>query len=152
MGLINYTTRVPHLRSVDQIVSMLRKANAHSVTQKWDGFGNVESIEFALTIEFGKLSFRLPANVAQVLITLKRQAEDGVIPKRFSGDIDHARRVAWRIMREWIEVQMALIEVSRVKPDQAFLAYTINPQTGQTVYEMMIESKFERLALPAPKT
>jgi hypothetical protein len=110
-----------------------------------------ESLSLPLQTQFGQMGFRLPADPQPVIATLKRQAMAGKIPKRFASDVAQARRVAWRIVRQWVEAQLAIIELSMVKPEQVFLPYAINPQTGQTVYEMMIESKFERLALPSPK-
>lgn len=150
MGLLNYTTQIDVAKSVGEIIAMLGAAKAQAITQHFDGAGNVTAIEFAIMTQFGQMGFRLPADPQPVLATLKRQALAGQIPRRFAHDVAQARRVSWRIVRQWVEAQLAIIELAMVKPEQVFLPYAINPQTGQTVYEMMIESKFERLALPAP--
>lgn len=151
MGLLNYTTQIAAATSVAEIIGLLGAAKAQAITQHFDGAGNVTAIEFAIMTQFGQMGFRLPADPKPVCETLKRQAMAKQIPKRFINDVDQARRVAWRIVKNWVEAQLAIIELSMVKPEQVFLPYAINPQTGQTVFEMMVESKFERLALPAPK-
>lgn len=151
MGLLNYTTKVAVAKSIAEIIQMLRAAKADSVMQRFDGSGNVVALEFSVKTQYGQMGFRLPADPLPIMATLKQQANKGEIPRRFASDVDQSRRVAWRIVRQWVEAQLAIIELSMVKPEQVFLPYAINPQTGQTVYEMMIESKFERLALPAPK-
>lgn len=151
MPLLNYTTQIDPAKSIGEIIAMLGAAKAQAITQRFDGAGNVTALEFAIMTQFGQMGFRLPADPAPVCATLKRQALAGQIPRRFTNDVAQARRVAWRIVRQWVEAQLAIIELSMVKPEQVFLPYLINPQTGQTVYEMMVDSKFDRLALPAPK-
>lgn len=150
MGLLNYTTKISVATSVAEVCAMLAQAKANAITQHFDGAGNVTAIEFSIATEFGQMGFRLPADPTPVIATLKRQALARQIPRRFAHDVAQARRVAWRIVRAWTEAQLAIIQLSMVKPEQVFLPYAINPQTGQTVYEMMIENKFERLALPSP--
>lgn len=150
MGLLNYTTKVPVNKTVLEVVGILSKSKAQSIMQRFDGAGNCTAIEFSIMTQFGQMGFRLPADPAPAIATLKRQALTRQIPSRFAGDVAQARRVSWRIVKQWVEAQLAIIELGMVKPEQVFLPYAINPNTGQTVYEMMIESKFERLALPAP--
>lgn len=150
MGLLNYSTQIDSGKSVAEIIALLGAAKAQAITQHFDGAGNITSLEFAIATQFGQMGFRLPADPLPVIATLKRQALAKQIPKRFIGDVQQARRVGWRIVKQWVEAQLAIIELGMVKPEQVFLPYAINPNTGQTVYEMMIESKFERLALPAP--
>ena len=58
----------------------------------------------------------------------------------------HARRVGWRILKDWIEAQMALLETEMVEFDQVFLAYMVINKT-QNLYEYMLESGFQ-VALP----
>jgi hypothetical protein len=69
-----------------------------------------------------------------------------------ANDAFHARRVAWRILRNWTEAQLALIEVGMVKVHEVFLPWMQDPATGKTLFSTMEERKFDGLALPAPVT
>ena len=60
---------------------------------------------------------------------------------------DQARRVAWRIVRDWVEAQMAIVELEMAKVDQVFLPYARTPN-GQTLYEHVRASNL--LSAPHP--
>jgi len=92
----------------------------------------------------------LPANIEAVKRILKKQALTGKIPRRYADDIDQATRTAWRILKDWLLAQSALIETGMATVEQVFLPYAQNA-SGLTLYEALIEKKFAGLALPAPK-
>lgn len=155
-GLLNYTTQIDADKSIGEIVAMLGGNGAQAILTEYKN-GVVDAISFRVVFPYGHVAFSLPANVGAVGIVLKRQAEKGKIPKRFINDAAQARRVAWRIVRDWIESQLALIKVGMVSMEQVFLPYAQNPNTGQTVYEELKSNQFRQLtipnvmALPAPK-
>lgn len=55
-----------------------------------------------------------------------------------------AARVGWRILKDWIEAQLALIETGMVTIEQVFLPYVQNDK-GQTLYEAIADKKFAGL-------
>lgn len=52
---------------------------------------------------------------------------------------EQAQRVAWRVLKSWIEAQIAIIETGMVAADEVFLPYQI-VQGGETVYEAYLRS------------
>lgn len=148
-GILAYTTEVSDRKSVGEIIGMLSEAKAGAIMQEFDGVGNVTVINFRIATQFGQMTFRLPANVRAVDACLKEQARRGKIARRFGNDSQHSRRVAWRILRHWLEAQLALITVGLAKPEEVFLPYAQNAD-GKTVYETLEEKRFSGLALPAP--
>lgn len=78
--------------------------------------------------------------------TLTQQADAGAVRRSFVTR-KHARRVAWRILKDWIEAQAAIIEAGMATFDDVLLPYMLAPG-GQTVYELYAD---RRLALPAAK-
>lgn len=151
MALLNYTTKIDANRSVSEIVNMLAKARAQAITQRMDGSGHVIGIEFSVITKFGQMGFRLPADPRPVVETLNRQAMAGQIPKRFKNDAAQARRVSWRIVRDWVQAQLAIIQIGMVNIEQVMLPYALDPSSGQTLFEMMTEQRFKQLALPEAK-
>jgi hypothetical protein len=150
VGLLNYTTSISGDKTVSEIQGKLALAGARQVLHEYDGFGNVSSVSFRINTQFGEMAFRLPANIRAVEEVLKRQARAGKIARKFENDPAQAARVAWRILKDWIEAQLALIETGMVTVEQVFLPYAQNA-TGQTIYESLLEKKFSGLALPAPQ-
>jgi len=64
---------------------------------------------------------------------------------------EQAARVAWRVVKDWLEAQLAMIEAGMVDLEQVFLAYAQNP-AGETIYEVMRSQRFSNLLLEQPKT
>lgn len=148
MPLLNYTTEVKVDKTITELQQLLIKAKAIAVLCDYDGATNVTAISFKVNTQFGIMSFRLPADPSPVAQLLKSQAVAGKIPRRYINDMDQARRVCWRIIKQWVESQTALIEIGMVTVEQVFLPYAQNDR-GQTVYESLVATKFESLALPA---
>lgn len=144
MALLNYTTSISAEKTVGEIQSKLAKAGAHQILHEYDGFGNVAALSFRINTRFGNVAFRLPSNIGAVEAILKKQFGRG----RYT-DIEQATRVGWRILKDWVEAQLALIETGMVTIEQVFLPYAQDSK-GQTVYESILERKFTGLALPAP--
>jgi hypothetical protein len=102
-------------------------------------------LSFRIPTEFGVLTFLLPANIHRVYQVIVR---DTRIPPSLRTK-EQAARVAWRIVKDWIEAQLAMIEAGLVDLEQVFLPYA-QDATGRTFYELMRERKFQPL-LPGSK-
>lgn len=55
--------------------------------------------------------------------------------------LTQAERVAWRILKDWVEAQMALLDIEMVRFEEIFLPY-IETKNGRTVYERLEEKQF----------
>src|ERR1022692_3406009 len=110
MGLLNYTTSISGEKTVGEIQSSRARAGAMSVLHDYDQQGNVESMSFKIQTQFGMIAYRLPSNIPAVAKVLEKQARAGKIPRRYIDDQAQASRVAWRILKDWMEAQLALIE------------------------------------------
>lgn len=130
MGLFKYTTNIAAEQSLGEITGMLAKAGAHRVVTDYEG-GRISALEFTIELDGEPLSYRLTANVEgarrAMVEELRRQ-------KKAISDTDHARNVAWRIMREWVAVQTALVECEQASLAQIFFPYAI-AGSKQTAFE-----------------
>ena len=54
---------------------------------------------------------------------------------------EQAYRVAWRNILDWVEAQMALLEIEMAKIEEIFLPYMVN-STGETFFERMEQRGF----------
>jgi len=131
MPLLNYTTSISPQKTVMEIQTALAKAGASRILTDMDNEGNIVALSFQLkNPETGMpISFKLPTDWKPVHETLKRQR---VTPKLQTPE--QALRVAWRITKDWVEAQLAIIETRMVTPAQVFLPYAIT-KDGSTVYE-----------------
>lgn len=133
MALLNYTTTVSAERTAGQIIAKLAKAGASQVLTDYTD-GHPTGLAFALPTPTGLRRYRLPVDVVAVFRVLEKQRD---VPARYSTP-DQAERVAWRIMKDWIEAQLAIIETQMVTLDQVFLPYML--MGGErTVYDLFLE-------------
>lgn len=135
MPLLDYTTSVPVARTVAQVQAKLVEHGARAVMMEYDDRGRIKSLAFNVEMPNGELPIRVPIDAAATLRVLQRQADNHEIPARYARE-EQAYRVAWRIIKDWIESQMSLLETEMVKMQEIFLPYVITPG-GQTIFKVM---------------
>jgi hypothetical protein len=140
-SLINYTTQVPVVATISHIQRTLVEAGARQVLVEYDDRRMPCGIAFAAETPAGSRQFVLPVNGERVQIVLKRDR----VPPRYSTR-EHADRVAWRILKDWLEAQLAIIRTDMVSLDQVMLPY-MRADDGRTVYEVYRDEQF--VALPS---
>ena len=126
MPLLNYTTKIDVFVSLGEIQSQLVKHGARKVMQDYDGTGHITALVFAIETPCGMRGYRLPANVEAVHAVLTKQ--------KVKCDRAQAERVAWRIIKDWVEAQMAILESEMVQMDEIFLPYMVD-DAGQTLFQ-----------------
>lgn len=137
--LLNYTTTVPVARTIGQVQGQLVEAGARAIMTEYTDAGRITGISFAVQTGYGMQSFLLPVNAHKVLKVLERER----VQSRYQTE-EHAERVAWRILKDWLEAQLAIIRTEMVTLDQVMLPY-MRAEGDRTVYELFVEQK---LALP----
>lgn len=145
MPILNYTTTISAERSVAEIQKRLVKFGAQQILTEYNDDGELVAVSFRVPREPAMLTFRLPARVDNIYVMLQRS---GSRVSRKHRTREHAARVAWRIIKDWIEAQIAIIEAEQVELTEVFLPYLQDEQTGQTLYQRLAESGFKRLGPP----
>lgn len=132
MPIKDYSTKVDVFTTLGEIQGMLVKHGAKKVLQEFDDDGNVQSVSFMINTPMGIQAVRLPANVDAVQKTLAKQ--------KVKADRAQAQRVAWRIIKDWVAAQMAILESEMVSMDEIFLPYMLNTD-GQTVHQLFVKNQ-----------
>lgn len=139
MALLNYSTTVDAYKTVAEIEQMLVKHGAKSIMKSYEG-EDVTSLSFLIDTGNGNVPVKLPVRLDDVLQVLTEQKK--AHPKaNIKATREQANRVAWRILKDWIEVQMALLDMKMVKFEEIFLSY-IETADGKTIYEKLEEKQF----------
>lgn len=144
MAILNYTTTVAVTKTIGEIHARLVEAGARSIQTHYDGGGHPQAVIFAMETNYGPRTFSLPADTTRVLAVMRKDR----VPPRYQTP-EQAERVAWRILKDWLEAQLALIRVDMAALDQVMLPYMTDPETGRTVYEVYRD---RQLALPTGDT
>ncbi len=131
---LNYTTSVPVDRSVQQIQKILVAHGATSIIINYEG-ELPASLSFMVGTQYGSMPFRLPANVAGV----RNIMVDNRLPGYTKASQPH--RVAWRVLKDWVEAQMAIIEAGMAPPEEVFLPYLVTAD-DTTLFQVMKDRRF----------
>lgn len=131
MAILNYTTGVSADKTVGEIQKMLGQKGASRVSVDYQD-GRPSAVSFTLLVQKKVLPFRLPCNIPGVLAALIKQKVPGQYRNR-----EHAARVSWRILKDWIAAQVALVEAGQAEMAEVFMPYMLNDK-GQSAYQELL--------------
>lgn len=140
MPLLNYTTTVPSVKTAAEIQELLGRGGASEVSMRYAG-GQVVAIRFRLAGPLGEQEYSLPVDPAPVLAMLRRECEP-----RYRNP-EQAERTAWRITKDWVEAQLAMVATAMVSLDQVMLPY-LQVAPGGSFYDHVVERGLRQLEAP----
>lgn len=143
----NYTSSIPINRIFDGIQKVLAEHGAKQILFEYGKDGKIYGITFVVETLGQNIPIKLPARIAEAQALLKYQYEQGLIRDRKVLEPEHAYRVAWRNIWDWVAAQMALLDIKMAKIEEVFLPY-MTDQSGKTFFEVVEENKFK---LPSGK-
>ena len=142
MPILNYTTKVSAERTIMSIQKMLAKFGAIAILIEYGPEGEESALSFRFMHEGVMLSFRLPARLDAIYKILCDTCEPRYHHR------EQAARVTWRILKDWVEAQLAIVEAEQADLVEVFLPYAQNEETGQTLYKSIREGGFKLLGGP----
>jgi len=142
MGLLNYSTRIPAAQTAGEVQGILGKNGAKAVMIEYGDDGGAEALSFQIKRGDNTLGFRLPIEPDKVLKVLQDQYDSGKLRSHQGRpDREQSVKVAWRILKDWIEAQMAYLETQMVTMEQLFLPYMLT-RDNKTLYQTMLDRGF----------
>lgn len=141
MAILNYTTKIESTKTIGEIQGILAKAGAKSVSVDFDDDGQPVALTFAIALDQDFINYRLPSNADGVYEALCKAPKTSKAQRT----MEQARRVAWRIIKDWVEAQLAIIEAKLATLPEVFLPYAIAPN-GQTLFQIVEQHGVKALA------
>ena len=151
MPLLNYTTKIPAEQTAAEIMSVLVRRGATDILTHYGPGGMATGLKWRMETANGTMGFALPINTEAVFEILTR---DRVMRTNPEARMQQANRTAWRIIKEWILAQMALIETEMVTVEEVFMPYMLTGR--QTLYQALTNGDLKMLPgadlemLPSP--
>jgi hypothetical protein len=130
MPTLNYTTTIAPAKTIAEMQTALVKHGASSVVVRYENQRAV-GLGFVLPTPHGDREFYLDVDPARVLALLTRQKQGN---SRIKADADQAERVGWRVLKDWLLAQLAIIEAQLVELDQVMLPY-LRVDADHTLYQ-----------------
>lgn len=146
MFLKNYTSDVPVSQTIYRIEQVLIKCGVSGINKEYLSGGKVAAIMFCIELQPGKpMNVRIPVNEERALEALwnnyKTASPNG--SKMKSDFVEQSRRTAWKIVQDWVEVQMSMVQMKQADFREVFLPYFWDGK--RTFFTMVKDSGFRAL-------
>lgn len=163
MFLKNYTSNVPVSETIHNIEKVLIRCGVSGITKEYGKTpGEVVAVTFHIRTDPNAPQFtiRLPADKEKALEALWLDYVDGDKlndkgdaiagwgnrKKKTRKDfVAQADRTAWKIIQDWVEVQMSMIQTRQAEFTEVFMPYIYDGE--QTIYQR-VKAGGMRLLLP----
>lgn len=143
----NYSSTIQINRIFKKLQQTLAKHGAQQVTFDYGKDGKVYGVVFSVLFREQKIWVKLPARVDKAHAVLKSQYNAGLIRDRKVLDPEQAYRVAWRNIYDWVDAQMALLDIEMARMEEVFLPYMVDG-SGKTYFEWFENRGFQLPAAP----
>src|SRR5215831_14878611 len=163
--LKNYTSGVPVSQTIYRIEQTLIKCQVKDISKEYSSTGRVLALRFSIQqksvegVELPSVQIRLPVDVemCQQALWLDYAAGEKLDEKgtrirwnrrkqKSKADfLDQAERTAWKIMQDWVEVQLSMIQLKQADTLEVFLPYVWD---GKTTFYKHIKDRGYRGLLP----
>lgn len=145
MAIKNYTSDMRMDRIFAALQQTLGQHGARRISFDYGDDGRVHGVSFVISVDGRFIPVKLPARVDKAQTVLKRQWEAGAIShkqgrEKTYGD-EQAYRVAWRNILDWVQAQMALLEIEMATIEEVFLPYMVTT-SGETFFEATQRTHF----------
>jgi hypothetical protein len=135
-GPLNYTTTIEATKSASECIARLAQHGAGAIGITY-ALMKPTGLSFVIDTPYGPRSFALPVNVRGTHKALQEGYRRGAVPNRYN-NLEQAERVAWRVLKDWLEAQLALIEAGVADMTQVMLPY-MQDEGGMTVWQRYLE-------------
>ena len=141
----NYTTDIPIEKIIERLQRVLGEHGARQVIFDYGDDGKIYGVQFVIRVQDTFVPVKLPARVDKAQAVLKLQYEKGLISRKVGKAVygpEHAYKVAWRNILDWVEAQMALLDIEMAKLEEIFLPYVVN-KSGKTLFEVFEQNSYQ---------
>lgn len=146
MNIKNYTSTVSVISSISRIEHSLACAGATHIAKIYEegGTGRPIGMIFQINSNGVPVAFRLPAKTESVFKIFWQ----GIKKPRPKTEINikaQADRTAWKILSDWIDIQVSLIQLNQAEAIEVFLPYAYDSKSDKTLFEKMKQENFKLL-------
>ena len=143
MNIRNYTSSVPVTNSINYIEHRLSTAGASHIAKFYEGNRPVGMI-FQISQNSIPLTFKLPAKSESVFNVLynavKRPRPSTKETIRMQSD-----RTAWKILSDWVDIQVTMIQLEQAEFAEVFLPYFYDQKLNKTLFEKVAANEIKLL-------
>jgi hypothetical protein len=137
----NASTHVDYWKSLSEIHMILAKGGADHINIRHEQ-GIPVGMSFTISIDNFPINFMLPVQIDGLKEILKGDRHGRMLRGAANFD-DKVLRVGWRIVKDWVDAQIAFIEARKAEDRMralatAFLPYAVNTK-GETLAQIILD-------------
>jgi len=133
----NYTSGVSPAKSIAAIEELLILAGAKQISKFYNDSMEIDGIIFQMPLKPGVMPiFKLPSKVKNVARIMNARTE---AQKR------QAECTAWKLLHDWVSIQVSMIKLEQIESVEAFLPYVYDTQEKRTLFESAKDGKIKLL-------
>lgn len=140
----NYTSQVTVNSSVQHIEDCLVKHGAKNILKTYNQNKSLSGIAFIVNVNDNDVPFKLPSRVERVekkLMSLVKRPRSGT--KQLTKA--QAERTAWKLLSDWVDIQMSLIDLDQVELTEVFMPYIYDHSKQQTYFDIVKSGNYQLL-------
>lgn len=141
----NYTTKISAIRTASEIQELLAQHGVERIGLTYAA-GKPAGVAFEVQTDVGAHAYQLPIDVDAMHQLLRAEKRAGRLPGITvpqAESREHAERVAWRVVAEWLRAQLTLIASRMATLDQVMLPYQV--VGGRSMYAAIREQQLREL-------
>jgi len=123
-GPLNYTTSIDVHKTAFECLELLHRygATRHGLVNRKGGVPI--GMTFTIETKWGTRAYEILVESDLTLKVLESYYEKGKIQRRFATK-EQADRVAWRVIKDWLESQLAIIEAGLMSVEKVMSAHML---------------------------
>lgn len=149
MTIRNYTTQISTEKTIMEIEQILVKFGARGILKEYEG-SKVSALMFYLIKDNQKIPFKIPMSIEKSRTVIKKAVEEKKLAYKYLNEplrSEQGERVTWRIIKDWIDSQLSLLEINFADAIEILLPYAYDSVENKTMYQKFIENKSKYIAL-----
>jgi hypothetical protein len=147
MNLRNYTSNVPVETTVARIEARLAAAGASGIMKLYGPDKRISSLCFHFETAQRNFQIKVPANSEACYQSMLKEhllAHPKMMASKKETLREQANRTAWKLVHDWIDVQISMIVMDQAEFLQVFMPYLWDGK--QTYFEAVKGGGFKALA------
>lgn len=138
----NFTSSMPVINIIARIEELLSKIGATHIEKFYES-GVPIGIVFSINHMGKPLSFKIPANIKTAGKLLK---EIPLYRKKGQAFLEaQSARTAWKLVYNWVEIQINMIKLEQAEALQVFMPYIYDKALNKTLYQHLSENNFKMI-------
>lgn len=138
-GPLNYTTSIDAEKSAYECLALLGRYGASRIGLAYGKDKVPVGLTFTIETKWGLRPYEVDVDSASTLKVLQEYTRSGRIRSGYANQ-RQAERVAWRVIKDWLESQLALIEAGLMTVERVLSAHML-VQPGKTMLDIYDENQ-----------